>query len=179
MLPPMPPKRVFSSEPFYTRRLSNQTNDTSRVQSSDSRDSESNGEWINPIHTEWTRIPRPHTRNVTHITHGSSGVSNPVANGDSAMVAVIQSDSMTSSSDEKTTSSERPTSSTAEPKKIQVLPYDKREKRKDSRTSVATTVTATPATSSAESVSDEITVKKREVSPAILRDTVNTGSAYR
>lgn len=187
MLPPIPPKRVFSSEPFYTRRLSNQTNrtnDTSRVQSSDSRESDTNNDWINPINSEWTRIPRPHSRNVTHITHGSSSGTNgsntnlSVAGTGNAMTAVIQSDSTTSSSDEKTTSSDRPTSGTAEARKIQVLPYDK---RKDSRTSLATSVTATPpATSSGESGNEmPMPTKIRDLSPAIIRETVNTGSAYR
>lgn len=198
-LPPIPSKRVFSSGPsYYTRRLSNQTNrtnDTSRVQSSDSRDSESNNDWINPINSEWTRIPRPQSRNITHVTHGTTTIvkngGTPLQNtssstnlsstdgsggGGNAMIAVIQSDSTTSSSDEKTTSSDRPTSSTPETRKIQVLPYDK---RKDSRTSLATTITATPpATSSGES-GNEMQTKKRDLSPAIIRETVNTGSAYR
>lgn len=197
MLPPIPPKRVFSNEPFYIRRMSNQTNrtnDTSRVQSSDSRDSESNNDWINPINSEWTRIPRPHSRNITQVTHAGSTNGTPPAmmgsstnlsaadsssgggGGGNAMIAVIQSDSTTSSSDEKTTSSDRPTSSTPETRKIQVLPYDK---RKDSRTSLATTITATPPATSSGDSGNEMPAKKRDLSPAIIRETVNTGSAYR
>lgn len=154
MLPPIPSKRIFSSEPLYSRRPSNQIDINRQSSSSDSRDS-----------NEWHRPTRPASKNVVEVSHV----------GD-AMVAVIQ-DSTSSSSEEQ--SPNVPRSATV--RKIQqVLPYEQRRHSQPLIITKPISVSSTSATMSAESESELVmATKTRDLSPAIVTQTVQTGSAYR
>lgn len=154
MLPPIPSKRIFSSEPLYSRRPSNQTEINRQSSSSDSRDS-----------SEWHRPTRPASKNVVEISHV----------GD-AMVAVIQ-DSTTSSSEDQSPKISRSATTQA----IQeVLPYEQRRHSQPLVITKSISVSSTSATMSAESESELLlATKTRDLSPAIITQTVQTGSAYR
>lgn len=147
-----PSRRIFSNEPLYLRRSSN-TSDSreSRNQSSDSVYSD---EWIEP---DQDRLPNKNNIQIAH-----SVIVKPL-NG--------RQYSTTSSSES------RPSSDAAAKKirntQIHVLPYVSRKNSKTTSTSMNTT-----GTSSGESGS-ELAVKKRELSPAIIKETVTTGAAYR
>lgn len=154
ILPPLPSKRIFSSEPLYSRRSSHQTETNRQSSSSDSRES-----------NEWHRPTRPPSKNIMEIDHV----------GD-AMVAVIQ-DSTTSSGEER--SPNVPRSATV--KTIQqVLPCEPRRHSQPAIITKPISVSSTSATTSAESESDFVmTTTTRDLSPAIITQTVQTGSAYR
>lgn len=155
MLPPIPSKRIFSSEPLYSRRPSNQTEINRQSSSSDSRDSQ-----------EWHRPVRPASKNVVEIGHV----------GD-AMVAVIQ-DSSTSSSEDQSPKVTR--SATVQQPIQEVLPYEQRRHSQPVIITKSISVSSTSATMSAESESDLVlATKTRDLSPAIITQTVQTGPAYR
>lgn len=150
-LVPTAPKRLFSEEPVSYRNMI-------LMQSSDSQNGGSN-DWIRPNTDNWKQIPRPASRNVMHIDHGS------------AMMAILPESSTPSSDDNK---------STARPnvKQIQVLPYQ------DKRSRPATVIGTRPHTSNTNDSSSEdylssASPPKRDVSPAILTNTINTGSEFR
>lgn len=154
MLPPIPPKRIFSSEPLYSRRPSNQVDTHRQSSSSDSRES-----------NEWHRPTRPPSKNFMEINHV----------GD-AMVAVIQ-DSTASSSEER--SPNVPRSATVQTIQ-QVLPCEMRRHSQPVIVTKPISTSSTSATASAESESELVlSVKTRDLSPAIITQTVQTGSAYR
>lgn len=154
MLPPIPSKRIFSSEPLYSRRPSNQTETNRQSSSSDSRDS-----------NEWHRPMRPASKNVVEINHV----------GD-AMTAVIQ-DSTTSSSEDQ---SPKVTRSATVQAIQQILPYEPRRHSQPVIVTKPISVSSTSATMSAESESELVmATKTRDLSPAIITQTVQTGSAYR
>lgn len=154
MLPPIPSKRIFSSEPLYTRRPSNQTEINRQSSSSDSRES-----------SEWHRPIRSASKNVVEIGHV----------GD-AMVAVIQ-DSSTSSGEDQ--SPKVPRSATIHTIQ-EVLPYEQRRHSQPVIITKPISLSSTSATMSAESESELImATKTRDLSPAIITQTVQTGSAYR
>lgn len=153
MLPPIPSKRIFSSEPLYARRPSNQTEINRQSSSSDSRDS-----------NEWHRPLRPSSKNVVEINHV----------GD-AMVALIQDS--TSSRDEQCHNV--PRSATVHTIQ-QVLPYEQRRHSQPLIITKPISVSSTSATLSAESESELVmATKTRDLSPAIITQTVQTGPAYR
>lgn len=145
---PTAPKRLFSEEPINYRNIIT-------MQSNDSQNSGSN-DWIRPNVDNWKGFPRPASRNVMQIDHGS------------AMVAVLPESSTPSSDDNKSTS--RPNV-----KKIQVLPYQDKPNRP------ATVIGTRPNTndSSSEDYLSSASPPKRDVSPAILTSTINTGSEFR
>lgn len=155
MLPPIPSKRIFSSEPLYSRRPSTQVESNRQSSSSDSRDS----------NNEWHRPSRPGSKNVVEISHA----------GD-AMVAVIQ-DSTTSSSEDH---SPKVTRSATVHQIQDVLPFDQRRHSQPVIVTKPISLSSTSATQSAESESELVMqTKTRDLSPAIITNTVQTGSAYR
>lgn len=152
MLIPTAPKRLFPNEPINYRDLANQSQDYSS-------DSLISSDWIKTKQLDdFKDFPRPVSRNVTNISHGS------------AMVAILPDS--TSSSDEKT--------SYDNVNKIQVLPFSP---PKNLRSSSAVTSTASTKFGNNELPSDEfnsnLSSQKRDLSPAILTETINTGSEYR
>ncbi len=156
MLPPIPSKRIFSSEPLYSRRPSNHTESNRQSSSSDSRDS----------NFEWHRPTRPASKNVVEIGHV----------GD-AMVAVIQDSTASSSDDHHSPKISRSATVHA----IQeVLPYEQRRHSQPVIITKPISLSSTSATTSAESESDLVMkTKTRDLSPAIITNTVQTGAAYR
>ncbi|KAJ6647549.1 Protein stum [Pseudolycoriella hygida] len=156
MLPPIlsNSKRIFSSEPLQSRRLSNQSETNRQSSSSDSRDS-----------NEWKRPSRPASKNIVELNHV----------GD-AMVAVIQ-DSTTSSSDDHSPTVQR----SATVHSIQeVLPCEKRRHSQPVIITKPISVSSASATMSAESESELVMkTKTRDLSPAIITQTIQTGSSYR
>lgn len=151
VLVPTAPKRLFPNEPISFRNLANQSQDYSS-------DSLISNDWIKTKADDFKGFPRPVSRNVVNINHGS------------AMVAILPDS--TSSSDEKT--------SYDNVNKIQVLPFSP---PKNLRSSSAVTSTASVKFGNNELPSDEfnsnLSSQKRDLSPAILTETINTGSEYR
>lgn len=155
-LPPIPSKRIFSSEPLYSRRPSNQTEINRLSSSSDSRDSQSN---------EWHRPTRSASKNVVEIDHVGE-----------AMVAVIQDSTASSSEDHSPKLSRSATVQAIQ----EVLPYEQRRHSQPVIITKPISVSSTSATMSAESESELVmATKTRDLSPAIITQTVQTGSAYR
>lgn len=128
-----------------------------RRSSNESRNSSTN-EWVNYKASleEWGgSLPRvKHNKNISQINHGSS----------------ILPDSR-SSSDEKspsTTGGSRSEGCTVN--KFNVLPYD--SSKSDNKTTSGSVSTSGSETNSSTS-------RKRDLSPAIIKDTITTGSAHR
>lgn len=123
-----------------------------RRSSNDSRNSSTN-EWVNYKASleEWGgSLPRvKHSKNISQINHGSS----------------ILPDSR-SSSDEKSPS----TTGGCTVNKFNVLPYD--SSKSDNKTTSGSVSTSGSETNSSTS-------RKRDLSPAIIKDTITTGSAHR
>lgn len=153
VLIPTAPKRLFPNEPISYRNLTNQ----SQEYSSDSLIS--NNDWNKPKPSEFKNFPIPVSRNVMNINHGS------------AMVAILQ-DSHSSSSDEKTTHENV--------NRIQVLPFSP---PKNLRSGSAVPSSISTKFSSNELPSEEfnsnLSNQKRDLSPAILTETINIGSEFR
>lgn len=120
------------------------------MQSSDSQNGSSN-EWIRPN----TAFPRPASRNVMQIDH-SNGITS------------ILPDSATPSSDENT----KP-SFDNNVRHIQVLPYQNKTNKSTPQQRSNT------AESSSEDCLMDVSPSRRDVSPAILTDTIMTGSEFR
>lgn len=157
ILVPTAPKRLFSEEPVNYRNLIH-------VQSSDSQNGSGSGsgsgsEWIRPNEDNWKPIPRIANRNVMQIDHGSG------------MMAVLPESSTPSSDENKT-----PSSHADNVKQIQVLPIQ------DKINSRPGTVISTRLSTN-DTISDDYTSTpsppKRDVSPAILTNTIRTGSDFR
>lgn len=125
------------------------------MQSSDSHN-DGNNDWIRPNVDNWKSYPRPTSRNVMQIDH---------SNG---MVAVLPESSSPSSDDNKSISSPNV-------KQIQVLPYRDRQSRP--ATVIGTRLNTND--SSSEDYISSASPPKRDVSPAILTNTINTGSEFR
>ncbi|XP_055314698.1 protein stum [Sitodiplosis mosellana] len=147
---PTAPKRLFPEEPINYRNII-------PIQSSDSQ---SNGhDWIRPhINDGWKGYQRPTSRNVMHIDHGS------------AMTAVLPESSTPSSGGDDIRSA-----SGHHVRQIQVLPYQDKNSRP------ATVIGTRPITneSSSEDYLSTASPPKRDVSPAIVTSTINTGSEFR
>lgn len=155
ILVPTAPKRLFSEEPINYRNFI-------KIQSSDSPNG-SNGnsnDWIRPSSDSWKALPpRPASRNVINLDHGS------------AMMAVLP-ESLTPSSgdDQKSTITTQPNV-----KQIQVLPYQEKPNRP------ATVIGIRPHSngSSSEDYVSSTSPPKHDVSPTILTNTITTGSEFR
>lgn len=146
---PTAPKRLFSEEPISYRNII-------PIQSSDSQNGH---DWIRPhINDGWKGYPRPTSRNVMHIDHGS------------AMTAILPESSTPSSG-----GADEIRSSRGHVKQIQVLPYQ------DKRNRPATVIGTRPNTndSSSEDYLSSASPPKRDLSPAIITSTINTGSEFR
>lgn len=154
MLIPTAPKRLFSDEPINFRNISIHSNDSHKF-SGDSQTSSS--EWVRPNTDNWKGFPRPASRNIMHIDHGS------------AMLAILP-DSTASSSDENKSSLY------GNAKTIQVLPY---RKNSTSATTVSSSTRLATNESSSEEYSGSISATNRDLSPAIFTETINTGSEFR
>lgn len=154
ILVPTAPKRLFSEEPVNYRNLI-------KVQSSDSQNG-SGSDWIGPSAESWKGFPRPASRNVMQIDHGSG------------MVAVLPESSSSPSSDDN----QKPSSArgNVNVKQIQVLPVSDRVS--SSSRPVISTRPSTNDTSSDDYISTA-SPPKRDVSPAILTNTIKTGSEFR
>lgn len=146
---PTAPKRLFSEEPINYRNIISR-------QSSDSQNGSAN-EWIRPNTNNWTGFPRPASRNVMQIDHGSG------------MMAVLPESSTPSSDEQKSFSH-------GHVKQIQVLPFHDKSSR-------SAPVTISPQLNSNESSSEDYrsiaTPPKHDVSPTILTNIINTGSEFR
>lgn len=146
---PTAPKRLFSEEPISYRNII-------PIQSSDSQNG--SHDWIRPhINDGWKGYQqRPTSRNVMHIDHGS------------AMTAVLSS---TPSSGDDINRSSRG----HHVKQIQVLPYQDKHSRP------STVIGTRPNTndSSSEDYVRSASPPKRDVSPAIVTNQINTGSEFR
>lgn len=132
------------------------------IQSSDSQNGSTN-EWIRPT----TSFPRPASRNVMQIDH-SNGIQS------------ILPDSSTPSSDENT----KPSSSSFDHiRQIQVLPYQNNNKTNNNTTTTTTMAIQQRTNTGDESSSEDYLMSasppRRDVSPAILTDTIMTGSEFR
>lgn len=154
VLIPTAPKRLFSNEPISYRNLTSiHSNDSLKF--TDSQTS-SNNEWIRPHHdsSNWKGFPRPASRNVMHIDHGSS---------------IVLRESMTSSSDDNK-------STPLHPGRLAPSIFRKNIK------SAAATMTSTPPmrpTTDGSSSDDFTAEPKCEPSPAIFTEVINTGSEFR
>lgn len=154
MLIPTAPKRLFSNEPINYRNLTSiHSNDSQKF--TDSQTS-SNNEWIRPQHdnSNWEDFPRPASRNVMHIDHGSS---------------IVLRESITSSSDDNKST----------PLHAGRLASSKF--RKNIR-SAAAAMTSTPPMrppTDGSSSDDFAAGPKCEPSPAIFTEIINTGSEFR
>lgn len=128
-----------------------------------SSDSQNGSDWIRPNvgdNSNWKGFqPRPASRNVMHIDHGS------------AMTAILPESSSTPSSDDNKSSIR----GGVNVKQIQVLPYA------DNHSRSATAISTRPNTndSSSEDYRSSASPPKRDVSPAIITNTINTGSEFR
>lgn len=162
ILVPTAPKRLFSEEPINYRNLIS-------MQSNDSLNGSSianNNEWIRPTNIDsWRRDlpPRPASRNVMSIDHGS------------AMMAILPDSSTPSSGDNQ----KPPACPTV--KQIQVLPY---QENKSNRPMTAAISRDDARRSSDESQTSEnfatsASPPKHDISPTILTNTINTGSEFR
>lgn len=127
-----------------------------RRSSIDSRNSSTN-EWVNYKASleEWGSLPRvKHNKNVSQINHGSS----------------ILADSRSSSDEKSPSTNVGSRSDGCTVNKFNVLPYD-------SSKSENKTTSGSVSTSGSETNSS--TSRKRDLSPAIIKDTITTGSAHR
>lgn len=149
ILVPTAPKRLFSEEPINYRNLI-------KIQSSDSQN-DSNNDWIRPNSNRTGIPPRPSSRNIINIDHGS------------AMVAVLPESSTPSSGDDQKLYSHPNVN------QIQVLPYQEKPNRP------ATVIGIRPHSngSSSEDYISRASPPKNNISPTILTDTVTTGSEFR
>lgn len=164
VLIPTAPKRLFSNEPINYRNLSSiHSNDSPKF--TDSQTSSTN-EWIRPHidSSNWKGFPRPASRNVMHIDHGSS------------MMNIILPDSITSSSYDNKSTPIYAGSHTTSSKSIQVLPFRKNIKS----AAAATTSNAAIRPPTDGSLSDDFSdAPKRDASPAIFTEIITTGSEFR
>lgn len=151
ILVPTAPKRLFSEEPVNYRNLIS-------LQSSDSQNGSTTNDWIRPRADSWKGLPpRPASRNVINIDHGS------------AMMAILPESSTPSSGDDQKMSSPNNV------KQIQVLPYHEKSSR-------PATVIGTRRNSNGSSSEDYVSSAsppKHDVSPTILTNTITTGSEFR
>lgn len=158
MLIPTAPKRLFSNEPINYRNLSSiHSNDSLKF--TDSQTS-SNNEWIRPQvdNSNWKGFPRPASRNVMHIDHGSS------------IMSTVLPESMTSSSDDNKSAPLYTGSITS-------AKY--RKNLKSAGVAVTSTTPMRPPTTDGSSSDDMNGAPKSEPSPAIFTETINTGSEFR
>lgn len=123
----------------------------------DSNDSHSeyNSDWIRPNIDKWNGFPEHKCRNITHIDHGNA-------------INTLLPES-TSSSDEN-----KPPSR-GNVKQIQVLPY----KSNENRLSPITHTQPHSIESSYDKTRCRASPSKRDVSPAILTDTIKIGAENR
>lgn len=155
MLIPTAPKRLFSSEPVSYRNLSSiRSNDSAKF--TDSQTS-SNNEWIRPNNdnNHWKGYPRPASRNIMHIDHGSS------------IATTALPESMTSSSDENKSASLYGAG----------LVSAKLRRTIKSAAPVPTPSIRPPTDGSSSDDFNE--THKTESNPTIFTEVIHTGSDYR
>lgn len=162
ILVPTAPKRLFSEEPINYRNLISR-------QSSDSLNGSSitnNNEWIRPNVDSWRRDlpPRPTSRNVMNIDHGS------------AMMAILPDSSTPSSGD-----NQKPPACPAV-KQIQVLPYQESKSNRPVTAAIHrddARLNSNESSHASENFVNSSSPPKHDISPTIVTNTINTGSEFR
>lgn len=157
VLIPTAPKRLFSNEPVNYRNLTSvHSNDSLKF--TDSQTSSTN-EWIRPHidNVNWKGFPRPVSRNVMHIDHGSS------------IMSTVLPESMTSSSDDNKST----------PLYGASLVSAKLRKNIKSAAAATTSTTQMRPPTDGSSSDDFNGTPKCEPTPAIFTEIINTGSEFR
>lgn len=158
MLIPTAPKRLFADEPLNLRNLAAMHGSDSPKMSGDSL--ESSTDWIRPSADTWPDAPRPASRNIMNIDHGSA-------------ITVLPGSGSRSSS---TGNCSTPLYSNPTPKPIQVLPS-----RVKSAAPRASSAMRSPANVSSydDLYGESVEPPRVEPTTPIFRDTIPTGSDFR